>query len=85
VLTGGTVQCWGFNGYGQLGDSTTASSSTPVTVSGISNASAVAAGFLHTCAVLTGGTVQCWGYNAQGELGNGSTTDSSVPRTVLGF
>jgi len=31
-LTGGTVECWGVNGYGQLGDRTRTSSNVPVRV-----------------------------------------------------
>ncbi len=59
--------------------------SVPVTVSGITNATAVAADDSHTCALLSDGTVQCWGYNLIGELGNGTTVNSSVPVTVSGF
>jgi len=90
VLSGGTIQCWGYNQDGQLGNGTTNAVApfgipTPVTVSGITNAIAVAGGATHTCALLSGGTVQCWGANGDGELGNGTTTDSSVPVTVVGF
>ena len=85
LLSGGTLRCWGYNQYGQLGNGTTTNSSVPVVVSGITNAVAVAAGNGYTCVMLSGGSVQCWGYNYDGELGNGTTTNSSVPVTVTGF
>ena len=66
LLSSGTVQCWGGNAYGQLGNGTTTDSSVPVTVSGITNAIAVAAGDSdHTCAVLSNGSIQCWGCNTK--------------------
>ncbi len=81
LVTGGHVECWGDNGLGQLGNGSTTGpdcggscSETPVTVTGITNATAIAAGSDQTCALLAGGGVDCWGYNASGELGNGSTT-----------
>ena len=44
---------------------------------------AVAAGYIHSCAVVNGG-VQCWGANSQGQLGNNSITNSPVPvQTIL--
>jgi alpha-tubulin suppressor-like RCC1 family protein len=46
LLGDGTVRCWGRNDYGQLGDGTTTHRSTPATVSGLSGATAVAAGGL---------------------------------------
>lgn len=85
VLASGTVQCWGINSSGQLGNSTTSDSVLPVTVSGISNAVAVAAGYAHTCAMLASGTVKCWGSNGKGQLGNGIATASSTPVTVSGI
>ena len=88
VLSGGTVQCWGTNNVGQLGNGTRANSSpVPTTVFGITNAIAVAAGNDQTCAVLSGGTVQCWGSNLYGQLGAAgyTATGSSVPVTVSGI
>ncbi|MEK7414298.1 MAG: putative Ig domain-containing protein, partial [Planctomycetota bacterium] len=86
LMSKGTVWCWGYNGYGQLGNGTITSSSTPVMVSGITTATAIAAADLHTCAVLNNGTVQCWGYNVYGQLGNGTTTVySSIPVPVIGL
>ncbi len=62
VLSGGGVKCLGENPYGQLGDGTKEASSTPVAVSGISNATAIAtAGGSAYCGLLTGGSVDCWG------------------------
>jgi alpha-tubulin suppressor-like RCC1 family protein len=85
LLTTGTVQCWGNNNQGRLGNGTTTASLTPVSVYGISNAIAITVGRGHACAVLSGGTVKCWGDNSAGMLGNGTTTSSSFPVAVTGL
>jgi len=65
-----------------VGNGSTNNQTTPATVSNISSATAVSAGYSHTCALLSGGTVQCWGSGAHGRLGNGSTSDQGTPVTV---
>ncbi len=85
-LSGGTVQCWGANGMGQLGNGTTTLfSSTPVSVSGITTAIDVTAGGYHSCASLSDGTVRCWGYNGNGQLGDGTAGYSPIPVAVSGI
>jgi len=90
LLPGGTVECWGLNSNGQLGGGTltgpetcssSACSTTPAAVPGLSGVLAVAAGMTHSCALLSGGTVECWGSNAFGELGSGTSTG---PQTCAG-
>lgn len=85
TMTNDTVECWGQNGSGQLGDGTTTNSTTPVTVKGLHGVSALAAGEMFNCALLSNGTVQCWGDNSRGQLGNGTTTSSNTPVAVSGL
>jgi alpha-tubulin suppressor-like RCC1 family protein len=80
----GSVLAWGYNAYGQLGNGTTASSSTPVAVSlpAGTTATAISAGFHFSLALTSTGSVLAWGYNTDGELGNGTTANSSTPVPV---
>lgn len=68
AISDGGMKCWGDNEYGQLGNGTTIDRTVPVDVTGMRDASAVATGGGHSCAVAGGG-VQCWG--ASGQLGAG--------------
>ena len=78
----GTVWAWGYNYYGQLGDGSTTSSTTPVQVSGLSGVIALAGGYSHSLALKSDGTVWAWGSNYSGQLGDGSTTSSTTPVQV---
>jgi alpha-tubulin suppressor-like RCC1 family protein len=72
VLNSGQVQCWGSNDQGQLGNGTVITSTNPVTVPGISTATAITAGNTHTCSLLADTTVRCWGLAANGQVGDGT-------------
>lgn len=85
ALADGAVACWGDNGNGQLGSGALGApeSTTPVTVAGISDATRVAVGDAHVCAVRATGTVACWGRGLEGQLGGGTSTSSTTPVDVL--
>jgi alpha-tubulin suppressor-like RCC1 family protein len=81
----GAVRCWGFNGYGQLGLGTSDNrgdapeemgDDLPTVDLGTGRtATAITAGYSHTCALLDDNSVKCWGSNFHGQLGLGDTDD----------
>jgi len=86
LMKGGEIKCWGWNGYGQLGDGTTTNRYTPVNVSGLDNGVvAITTGFGHTCGLTTSDGVKCWGYNENGQLGDGTTANRYTPVDVSGL
>ena len=79
VLSNGGVDCWGYNGGGQLGNGTINGPDgvnvydTPQPVAGVNDAVTVTSDeYAGYCALLSSGGVDCWGYNGRGELGNGT-------------
>jgi alpha-tubulin suppressor-like RCC1 family protein len=78
---GGPVSCEGANGTGQLGDESIMDSDSPMAVSGLTTATAIAAGTGFACAIVKSGDVECWGDDTYGQLGNetmGQTFTSPV-------
>jgi alpha-tubulin suppressor-like RCC1 family protein len=73
----GTLWMWGYNYYGQLGDGTTTSKSSPVQVG--TGWAKVGCGSSHTMAVTATGALFGWGDNSFGQLGTNNTTSRSSP------
>ncbi len=80
---GGVLVCWGNNTWGALGGGSFDETTEPVTVSvpGVTF-TAVALGFLNTCALATTGTIYCWGFNYDGSLGDSTTETRATPAPV---
>lgn len=84
----GTVWAWGRNTMGQLGDTTTNDSLTPVQVQEpggfLTQAAAIAAGGFHSLALKSDGTVMTWGYSRYGQTGIGLFGDDllGIPQVV---
>ena len=87
IKTDGSLWLWGYNQYGELGDNTRVSKSSPVqTVAAGTNWKLVASGRYFTAAVKTDGTLWLWGRNTYyGNLGDNTTASKSSPvQTVAG-
>lgn len=85
LTSAGQGWCWGRNAFGQLGDSTAASTTVPVAVyhpSGVTF-DRITAGGAHTCALTSAGQAYCWGHNADGRLGDSTFVLPLMPVAVL--
>jgi len=81
---GGIVWAWGGNAYGQLGDGSTLSRSTPVRVSNLPGVVALSANFngQFAIALAANGQIWSWGLNTSGQIGDGSAANATTPATV---
>ncbi len=84
----GKVYTWGYNYYGQLGDGTTESSTTPINITyflGLNSSDKVVqvfAGSYHAVVLTERGQVYTWGFNAYGQLGDDTTTNRKNPLNI---
>src|SRR5262249_14356084 len=83
-MSDATVQCFGRNDVGQVGDGSTTMRLDPAARPGGSRVRQIAVGREFACALADAGTVSCWGGNHAGQLGDGTTTESHSPRAVAG-
>jgi alpha-tubulin suppressor-like RCC1 family protein len=83
-----TVWAWGRNdgALPLVGDGSGVTSRlSPVQLTSIGSAIAIAAGREHTLAVKENGTVVAWGYGLYGRLGDNTGTTRSTPTAVVGL
>jgi alpha-tubulin suppressor-like RCC1 family protein len=82
MVNTGALECWGYNGDGELGvgDNASTRNSPDQVINLVPGPRSVSEGRAHTCAVLTDNTVECWGSNFYGQLGIG--TVDAVPHTM---
>jgi len=75
LLSNGSMMCWGYNNYGQIGDGTENEDRlNPVFVNSTESFVSITAGNAHTCGLLSNGSMMCWGRNNYGQIGNGSAS-----------
>jgi alpha-tubulin suppressor-like RCC1 family protein len=94
LLDNNSVKCWGYGGYGALGQGDANSrgdqagemgDALPAVNLGTGRtAKAIAAGSVSTCAVLDDNSLKCWGYNGEGELGLGDATTRGASSGSMG-
>jgi alpha-tubulin suppressor-like RCC1 family protein len=85
VRSNGTAWAWGRSTSGQLGDNTTISRSSPVSVvGGFTDWVQVSGGYSHSLGLRSNGTAWAWGSGSSGQLGANVTTDRSSPVSVVG-
>jgi len=80
------AQCWGFNGFGELGDGTNTRTLVPKTVRNLNEVVSIGIGYHHTCAIVMSGIVKCWGSDDYGQVGDNRLSNNQFsPVSVVGL
>lgn len=88
VIRDGSLYCWGYNYFGNIGDNTNQNSDFPRRVIGennvgfLTNVIQVSTGTTTSCAVTNDGKAYCWGHNIEWSIGDGTQLNSYSPKRV---
>lgn len=89
VMTDTSLNCWGENVKGAVGDGTNVSRdyATPVlsghgSAAPLTDVASVSSGTSNRCAVMADGTIRCWGSGEMGTNGDGTFADRNTPVEV---
>jgi len=86
ILQGGSVKCWGYNGYGELGDNSNIDSYSPKKVLGlVAPVTHLTSGYEFTCALLSTEKVQCWGFDDYGNWPGSKNGTKLTAYTIPGL
>ena len=80
----GEAWCWGYGGYGTMGNNSTSNRNVPVKVVGSHSFTEIATSNYAHYGKKANGEVWAWGYNNYGKLGDGTITNRSSPVLVVG-
>lgn len=72
---------WGDNNYGELGNGTNQSITTPTKI--MDNVSSIAAGWYHSLAIKQDGSLWAWGLNKDNQLGDGTDENKNIPVKIM--
>lgn len=86
IKNDGTLWGWGYNFWGQLGNSSSTNQTTPIMIGSDNDWLQAVAGGNNSFALKTNGKIYAWGHNGYGQLGNGTTSANPVliPPTQIG-
>ncbi len=86
ALSDGVVYAWGRNHWGQVGDRTTFTRTTPVALNvADETVASISAGGYHTVALTVDGKAYAWGYGLYGQIGIGTNSNyNTAPAEVAG-
>ncbi|HET6344701.1 MAG TPA: hypothetical protein VFH51_07200, partial [Myxococcota bacterium] len=87
LLDDGTVTCWGFNNWGQLGYGDTVGRATPGAPLNFGGAriASISSGYDTRCAVTADGALRCWGRSGTGLLGSNDPNRATSPLARAAF